>query len=218
MKLRCTMIPMRRILFLCGPLFAATLAFGQSDDVHRYNLTVGLGPAIPTGNATNYLSAAPLFGIGFGYRFNKLFQADAGFQMAFGAANSTVAVQTNQGPVQGGDHEYMIPLGGRIYIPLPLKRVEISAGGGAMYLHYAETAPSNGYYSTTCYTCTSRGGWGGYGMVEANYYLDEGHNFHVGTQLQFIAGTTSGQPVGNGPGNKTTDHWTNLLIEFGFSF
>jgi hypothetical protein len=210
---------MRRILYFCATLLATTAAFGQSsDDFHKNNLWVGIGPAIPTGNASNYLQAAPLFGFGYDYRFNKYFGADAGFQIAFGAANNQNAVQTDLGPVQGGDHEYMIPLGGRFFIPLPYKRVEVSAGGGAMYLHYSETAPSNGYYSSTCYTCTSRGGWGGYGEVVARYFLDENHNFSVGTILQFISGTTNGQQVGNVPANKTTDHWTNLMFTFGFSF
>jgi len=31
----------------------------------------------------------------------------------------------------------MIPLGGRIYIPQPFKRLEFSVGGGAAYLRYA---------------------------------------------------------------------------------
>ncbi len=210
---------MRRILFVCGFLFAATFVYGQSsDDFHKYNLWVGLGPAIPTGNTTNYLSAAPLFGFGFGYRFDKYFQADTGFQIAFGAANNVSAVQTSLGPVQGGDHEYMIPLGGRVYIPLPSDRIQVSVGGGAAYLHYSETAPSGGYYSSQCYTCTSRGGWGGYGLAEADYFLDSNHNFKVGTILQYIAGTTNGQAVGNVPANSTKDHWFNLMFDFGFSF
>jgi hypothetical protein len=210
---------MRRNLFVCGFLLAASVAYGQSsDDFHKYNLWLGLGPAIPVNNSTNYLSAAPMFGFGFGYRFDKYFQADAGMQIAFGAVNNVGPVQTSFGPVPGGDHEFMIPLGGRVYLPLPSDRFAFSVGGGAAYLHYSEVAPSNGYYSPACYTCTTRGGWGGYGLAEADYYLDSNHNFKVGTILQYIAGTTNGQSVGSSPATSTKDHWFNLMFDFGFSF
>jgi len=188
-------------------------------DYHHNNVVFGVGPAIPVGNSTNYLSTAPLIDFGYGYRFNRWFQADAGLQMAFGAANNQNAELTNFGPVQGGDHEFMIPLGGRVYIPQPFKRFEVSAGAGTAYLHYSETAPSGEPgYSIGCYSCTSRGGWGGYGLGNVSYYLDSNRNFHVGTTLQYIVASTDGQAVGNVPALKTTDHWVNILFELGFSF
>jgi len=204
------------ISIICTSTFVSTLASAQ--DFHRNNISAGIGAAIPTGNATNYLSTAPLVSIGYGYRLNRFFQADAGFQVAVGAANNQNAVQTDLGPIQGGDHEYMLPLGGRFIIPMPLKRFEVSAGGGAMYLHYSETAPSNGYYSNNCYTCTSRGGWGGYGLANVSYFLDENHNFRVGTTLQYVSASTNGQAVGNVPALATTDHWMTLSFGFGLSF
>jgi hypothetical protein len=208
----------RILLFALGCLGALAVAFAQ-DDYHRNNFVIGVGPAIPVGNATNYLSTAPLLKFGYGYRFNRFFQADAGFQAAFGAANNSQdAVQTDFGPLQGGDHEFMIPLGGRFIFPLPFKRIEAAAGGGAAYLYYSETAPSNGFFVATCLSCTSRGGWGGYGMGTVNYFLDENRNFRVGTTLQFISAATDGQAVGNVPPIRTTDHWVNLTFDFGLSF
>jgi len=183
-------------------------------------MTAGGGAAVPIGNATNYLRTAPEISVSYGYRLNRFFQADVGLQMAFGAANNQNAEQTDFGPVQGSDHEFMIPLGGRLIFPLHFRQVEASIGGGTVYLHYSETAPSNGYSytSSTCYTCTSRGGWGGYGLANVSYFLDGNRNFHVGGTLQFIAGSTNGQPVANIPATKTTDHWANVFIEFGMSF
>lgn len=210
-----------KALFAFAALTAlAGLCFAQDQDeeVHHQNITVGGGAAIPTGNATNYLSTAPLFTLGYGYRFNRWFQADIGFQAAFGAANNQNLVQTDFGPVQGGDHEFMIPLGGRVYIPTRMKRISASVGAGTAYLHYSETAPSNAYTGNNCYTCTSRGGWGGYGLGNVSYYLDSGHAFRVGTTLQYVAASTNGQAVGNVPALKTTDHWINLIFEFGLSF
>lgn len=189
-----------------------------AQDFHRNNIFAGVGPAIPTGSATSYLSTAPLVSLGYGYRFNRFLQADAGFQIAFGAANNQNPVQTDLGPVQGGDHEFMLPLGGRFFVPTPLKRIELSAGGGAIYLHYSETAPSNPYYSTSCYSCTSRGGWGGYGLANVRYFLDDNHNFSIGTTLQYISARTNGQAVGNVPANATTDHWMTVSFGLGLSF
>lgn len=211
------MKPIHAALF--AGLIASTLAIAQDDDWRHHNITLGVGSAIPVGNATNYLNAAPLLNFSYGYRLNRRFQADVGLQLAFGAANNQNAEVTNFGSVQGGDHEYMVPIGGRVYIPQPFKRFEISAGGGAAYLHYSETVPSgNGDYWLGCYSCTSRGGWGGYGLVNGSYYLDRGHMWRLGTTVQYVAASTNGQAVGNVPALKTTDHWTNVSFEFGFSF
>jgi hypothetical protein len=96
--------------------------------------------------------------------------------------------------------------------------MQFSVGGGAAYLHYSETAPSSGDYSASCYSCSSRGGWGGYGLANASYFLDSNHNLRVGTTVQYIAGSTNGQPVANFPAVKTTDHWLNIGFEFGLNF
>jgi hypothetical protein len=209
---------MRHMIVVLSCLSASSLAFGQ-EEIHHHNVTAGVGAGIPVGATTNYLGAAPLFSIGYGYRFNRFFQADAGAQFAFGAAHNQNAEITDFGPVQGGDHEYMIPLGGRVYIPQPFKRIEVSTGGGAMYLHYSETISSNGDgFSANCYSCTSRGGWGGYGMANVSYFLDSNRTFRIGSTVQLVSASTNGQAVGNIPSLKTTDHWTNVLFQFGFSF
>ncbi len=200
--------------------FLAVAQDSGNGDFHRNNIVAGLGAAIPTGTSTTYLGTAPLIRFGYGYRFSRWFQADAGFQMAFGAAHNQNAVITDIGTVQGGDHEFMIPLGGRVFLPLPFKRIETSVGGGAAYLHYSETAPSTGGagYSINCYSCTSRGGWGGYGLGNVSYFLDENKTFRVGTTFEYVAGSTNGQAVANFPALKTTDHWANVTFEFGISF
>lgn len=198
-------------------VFPSSLALAQSE-VQHHHIVAGLGPAIPAGYSSNYLGAAPLLALRYGYRFNRFFQADAGLQLAWGAANNQNAVITDLGPVQGGDHEYMFPLGGRIIVPQPYKRLEMSLGGGGVYLHYSETAPSNGYYQVNCYSCSSRGGWGGYGLASFSYSLDSNRNFRVGSTFQFISAATNGQAVGNVAGLHTSDHWANVTVEFGLSF
>jgi hypothetical protein len=206
------------VAFGCLLVPALGLAQNQSEGFQRNNITVGVGPAIPFGNSAKYLGTAPLFQVGYGYRFNRWFQADVGFQAAFGAANNQNAEVTDFGQIQGGDHEFMIPLGGRIFIPSPFKRFEFSAGAGTAYLHYSETVPQNGFVTNNCYSCTSRGGWGGYGLANVSYFLDEGHTFRVGTTFQVITASTNGQAVGNVPAIRTTDHWANVVFQFGMSF
>ena len=66
--------------------------------------------------------------------------------------------------------------------------------------------------------CTSRGGWGAQGSAKIRYLLGEDKNFHVGTVLQYVAGSVNGDAVGNIPAIKTTDHWANVLLEIGASF
>ena len=203
---------------IVSALLLSGLTFGQSGDFYRNNITAGIGPGIPVGSDTAYLDAAPLISIGYGYRFNRFLQADVGFQTAFGAASNQNIEATNLGYVRGGDREYMVPLGGRLIVPTPLSRIELSAGGGAAYLHYSETVPSSYYYTNYCYSCTSRGGWGAYGLANVSYFLDSDHNFHVGTTGQFISASLHGDAVGATPAIDTKDHWVNISFEFGFSF
>jgi hypothetical protein len=209
----------KQLLFATVLVLAAAPAFAQEEEgLHHHDLALGFGAAIPAGNSTNYLGTAPLLAFRYGYRLNHYLQADVGFQTAWGAANNHNAVVTDVGAVQGGDHEFMIPLGGRVIVPQPFKRFEMSAGGGAAYLHYSETAPSGGYYQLNCYSCTSRGGWGGYGLASVAYFLDQSRNFHLGTTFQYISATTTGQDVGNVAGISTSDHWANLTFEVGLRF
>jgi hypothetical protein len=74
---------MKTVVFTC--LLISGLGLAQDTDYHHNNVVFGVGPAIPVGNTTSYLNPAPLINFGYGYRFNRWFQADAGFQMAFGA-------------------------------------------------------------------------------------------------------------------------------------
>ena len=56
------------------------------------------------------------------------------------------------------------------------------------------------------------------GDTDVSYFLDSNRNFRIGTTVQLISAATNGQAVANIPAIKTTDHWTNVLFEFGFSF
>lgn len=210
------------VFFLAALSLPGTLS---AQDFHHSNIEIGGGFAAPVGNGRNYLATGGLFDVGYGWRFNQWFQADAGLQVAFGAANNQNPESTGYTLVGGGDHEFMVPLGGRVYIPVPWSRVDFAVGGGTAYLHYAETASNSGGgygygygYGSYCFTCTTRGGWGGYGLADIRYWLNDGKNFSVGTTVQYIVGKTSGQPVGNIAAPSTTDHWLNVMFQIGVSF
>jgi hypothetical protein len=136
-----------------------------------------------------------------------------GFGAAIPAGNSTNYLGT--APLLA---QFMIPLGGRVIVPQPFKRFEMSAGGGAAYLHFSEAAPSGGYYQLNCYSCTSRAGWGGYGHASVTYFLDQSRNLHLGTTFHYISATTTGQDVGNVADISTSDQWANLTFEVGLRF
>lgn len=166
----------RTILLVGGSLSASSQAFAQDDDFHHNNVTGGVGAPTPVGTLPT-ISPPRHWPHSAMATFNRLFQAGAGIQIAFGAVNNQNAEVTNFGTLQGGDHEFMIPLGGRVYILWPFNRIEVSAGG-AIYLHYPEAVSSNGSgFSPSCFSCTSRGGWGGYGLENVSCFLDSNHNF-----------------------------------------
>jgi hypothetical protein len=191
-----------------------TAAFAQDNELAHNDVSFSVGAAVPNGPDRAYLDNAPVIALTYGYRFNRFLQGEAGFQMAFNAANNQNVEITALGQQYlGGDHEFMIPFSGRFYIPLPLENWQFSAGGGPTYLHYAETAPNDG---SQCLTCTSRGGWGLQGFLTVRRLI--GDNFYVGVTAQYVSANISGQPVGNGPQLNTTDHWANALVNIGLRF
>jgi Outer membrane protein beta-barrel domain len=191
----------------------STAAFAQDSEETHHDVSFSVGAAVPNGPDRAYLNTAPMIALMYGYKFNRFFQAESGFQMAFNAANNQNPETTAFGQYLGGDHEFMIPFSGRVYIPIPLDKWQFSAGGGPTYLHYAETAPNDG---SQCFTCTSRGGWGFQGFFTVRRLI--GDNFYVGVTTQYVSANISGLPVGNGPEVNTTDHWANALINIGFRF
>ncbi len=201
-------------------VLAALPAAAQSEFPH-HNLTLQVGAANPRGEISSFMKSAPQIGFWYGYRFLKYFQADTGLNLFFGAANVRQFVSTDLGNLQVGDREYMLPLGGRVILPLAAGRVLLAAGGGAAWLHYGEHL-SNPYsyygYSVNCDLCTARSGWGSYGLANASYFLDRDQHFRVGVSTQIIRAHTNGDAVGGIPGTRTSDHWINVAGELGFSF
>lgn len=211
--------------------FLADVPLFSQESYPHHNITIGVGGAIPSSKLSqdvvtapplptgNFLSASPILTVNYGYRFQRYLQADIGFNIAFGAAQVRDFLQTGFGDFRIRDREYMIPFGGRAILPLMDDRLLLSAGGGGVYLRYAEGVrqPSQ-FFRIDCPVCTSRTGWGGYGLADISYFLDQGRHFRLGVTAQYIYGRTNGDPLGDIPSLQTTDRWSNIFANFGVSF
>ena len=183
----------------------------------HHNFTLGVGGAAPQGQISRFMQSSPGVSVGYGYRFWRYFQADAGVDILFGAARIRDFINTDIGGFRIKDREYFVPLGGRVVVPLAGGRLLFNAGGGGLWMRYNERVnqPSS-YYRIDCPICTERSGWGYYAQVGADYFIAQ--NFRLGVMTRFYRGHTDGDPLGPVPGIRTNDRWVNAMAQFGFSF
>ena len=210
---------MRTRIFFFLSVCSTIGCLSAQDYFPHHNFTFGVGAARPRGDLGSLLKDSPAISFGYGYRFHRYFQADAGFDMAFGAANVRDYLDTALGPLRIKDREYFIPLGGRAIAPLLGGRLLFSGGGGGVYMRYAERLrqPSD-YYRVDCPVCTARSGFGYYAQTNLSYFLNRNQNFRVGVTSRVMRGHTSGESLGSVPALETKDHWLLILGEIGFSF
>ena len=209
----------KKVLTSAWIVLAATPLVAQEGLAKRFSVTVGGGAAIPGRDLRGLMENSPLFRFGFGYRFSKYFQADAGVDAVFHAAGVDYSQFTFIGNLRVRDYEYMAPFGGRAI--LPLGRVELFGGGGGAYMHYGEQVevPGSGSDSSyNCVVCRSRGGWGYYATAGAMAAIDRGKRFWVGVETRAIRGRTSGDPLGFVPPFETKDEWINTAAVFMVQF
>ena len=97
--------------------------------------------------------------------------------------------------------------------------MQASVGGGGAYLRYSErlSQPSS-YYRFECPACSSRSGWGVYGLAAASLPLDRYQRFHVGVTAKVYRGHTDGEAIGSLPGLRTRDLWVNLFADLTVGF
>jgi hypothetical protein len=202
----------------------------------RNGIFIGGGAAVPGGDLRSYMSTSALFHIDYSYRFLKHFQADVSFIPVFNAAGINFSLPTFTGDVKTGDvnvsdTEYLVPFGGRAILPVAGGRFELFGGGGALFLHYAEETsgkqeacialsglPSTCTVDQACPQCTSRGGWGSYGLAGAGFALDRRRRFWIEVETRFVRGRTSGKLLGSGAGFETRDQWLSTAMNVGYRF
>lgn len=208
------------MLLAAAAILPAQLRYASADSYYpRHNFTFGAGVGEPRADLKPYFSDRPGISIGYGYRFQRYFQADVGLDVVFGAAEVRDYLETELGPLRIRDRQFFIPFGGRAILPLARGRVLISGGGGGAYMRYAELLhqPSE-YYKVDCPVCTARDGWGYYALADLSFFLDRYQHFRVGAVTKVYRGHTQGEPLGGVPPFRTRDEWVNILGQVGFSF
>lgn len=205
------------------PALAAFLAVPANAQTrwNRHNFTVGGGAAIPRDGLEPFFETAGTFRFGYGFRFHRNFQADAGLDAAFQAARVDDFYESQLGPLRIRDYQYFVPLGGRVVVPAGGEQVQFYAGGGAAYLRYQEgiQQPFGDYGPRIqCPVCRARSGWGYYGTVGGSVAFDRGNHFRLGGGVRVYRATTTGDSFGSLPAVQTQDRWINALVEFTFSF
>ncbi|MBI3693736.1 MAG: outer membrane beta-barrel protein [Acidobacteria bacterium] len=200
------------LLAAAGPLLAQSW-------FPRHNFTVGVGAGRPQAELAGPFTDSPGMSFGYGYRFHRYLQADVGLDSVFGAARVNDYLTTDFGDRRIRDYQFLIPFGARAILPLEHGRFLISGGGGGVHMRYTEllSQPST-YFRLDCRVCSSRSGWGYYGLVGAAVAVDRQQHFRFGVTSKVYQGHTDGDPLGNVPGVRTRDRWVNVFGEFGVSF
>ncbi len=205
---------MRALLLLAvmTPLLAQT-------NYPKHNFTLGAGAGLPGGELSGFFANRPGVMVGYGYRFHRYFQADFGLDAVFGAARVRDFLSTDIGNLRIHDMQYFLPFGGRVVLPIGGGRVLASVGGGGAYLRYSERLQqASSYYRVECPSCTSRSGWGNYGLAGASMALDRYQRFRVGLTAKVYRAHTDGEPLGALPPMRTLDRWVNLFADFTIGF
>lgn len=199
-------------IFPLAPLGLAQQLFPK----HYINLGPGL--ALPRGEINQYFATRPGLTVNYNYRFHRYLQADAGYDVVFGAGQVREFLQTQLGTLRIRDFQHFVPLGGRGVIPLADGRVLISGGGGAVWMRYSDSLRQpNNFIRFACPPCQSRSGWGSYGLVNVKF-TNRWQRIWFGFTTKVIRGTTDGQPFANLPATRTKDQWVNSYFELGFGF
>jgi hypothetical protein len=198
---------------------AAAAGLAAQSYYPRHNVSFAVGGAQPKGELFGAFSTKPGISVGYGYRFQRYFQADIGFDTVFGAANVRAFQESPFGYLRIRDHQYFLPMGGRAIIPLIGGRLLISGGGGGAYMRYSESLrqPSD-YYRIDCPTCSVRSGWGYYALADISAFVDSAQHIRLGVVSKVYRGHTDGDPLAGVPGVRTRDRWVNIMGQVGFSF
>lgn len=201
-------------------LAAATIQPSLAQFAQKHHFTVGLGAGIPGKQLNNVYNNAVSWTFGYGYRPIRYFQADIGLDTVYNAARVNEFLENPQfGYVRIRDFEFMMPVGGRLILPLGDGKVNLYSGGGAAYLRYTERLrqPSD-FFNISCPVCQARSGWGHYFLAGADVALTSGGALRLGVTTRVYQGSTDGPSVGNIPPVRTSDRWVNTYAHLSFSF
>lgn len=204
--------------------YSAT-AEGQPPGFRRGSFEINLGALQPSADLKGAFSEGFVLGINFGYRVQRFIQLDFGADWGLSRTplTKTLIVQ----PKGGGplstrdlrDNELLLPVGGRLVLPLARERILISAGGGYSYLRYFENPIEFSLYETIrCSICDSRSGWGPYVVGQIQFVVDRERHFGFGITAKRFQARTTGESLGTFLAGRTQDRWTTLAGTVSFRF
>ncbi len=209
-----------RLTFLLILLSAAAIQPVAAQSFQKHHITAGLGAGLPGDELSTVYDNAVSWTFGYGYRPFRYLQGDIAFDTVYNAARVNEFLQNPQfGFVRIRDFEYMVPMGGRVVLPLNDGKFQLYSGGGAAYLRYTERLrqPSQ-FFNIACPICQARSGWGHYFLVGGDVALTGGGALRLGVTSRVYRATTDGQSVGNVPAIETRDRWINTYFHLSFSF
>lgn len=204
---------------LLAMLAFAGLAAGQA--YNRHNVHFDAGAAQPRGELRSLFNDSFLAGFGYGYRFHEFFEVNAGFDTVFGAARIRDFLPSFVGNLRIRDYQHFVPFGGRVILPFANDKVHIYGGGGGAYMRYSERVRQplqDSGFRFDCDVCSSRSGFGYYGLAGADVALNSSRNFRLGAGARVYRGETEGDSFGAVPARPTRDHWVNVFGRLSFTF
>ena len=203
---------------LLGIALWLTVGLRAQDLYPKHYLNGGFGVGLPRGEINQYFRSKPAATINYGFRFHRYFQADAGYDVIFHAADVRALLDTQLGTLRIRDYQHFVNFGGRGVIPVAHGRVLFSGGGGGVFMRYQESVqqPSS-YVRFACPSCTARTGWGTYALASVRFST-RWQRIWFGATTKVIRGRTDGDTFGGLPGARTKDHWLNTFAEVGFAF
>jgi len=203
---------------LLAAALSLTFLLSAQDLFPKHYINFGPGIGLPRGEINEYFRTKPALTANYGYRFHRYFQADAGYDVIFGAADVRAFLETQIGSLRIRDYQHFVTFGGRAVIPAARGRVLFSAGGGGAFMRYQESVqqPSN-FIRFACPQCTARTGWGNYALASVRFST-RWQRVWFGVTTKVVRGRTEGDPFGGLPMTRTKDHWLNTFGEVGFAF
>ena len=155
---------MRTIVFV---LLLFTAARAQDE---RSQVTLAVGDAIQLAAPADERSTALSLGGSYSFRLLRHLALEAGVETAI---HPTGPIRGAHYDIQPSDLFTWVQFGPRLILPLWDGRMELSAGAGGAYEHYAVGNASGFLFP--------RSGWGGNFSAGAAVAIDHGRHFWIGT-------------------------------------
>ncbi len=139
----------------------------------------------PDGNRQKLFKSTFLEGTHFGCRPIRYAQIDAGLDVGLGVAGKRKASVSRYEQKELSDLIFMAPVGVRGVAPLFDERLLISGGGGGNWVSNLQYRGDFDEAGKLCDPCSSRHGWGRYGVAQVLYVFGESRRIGLGATARW---------------------------------